>query len=124
MVPMRAHTRHLSLLQRGHAFVRGRASATFFGLLFVGLLAGCGSGGSSSGGGSTPTPTVGGASEVLISGRAAKGTVLSATVRATQIINGQLSATHKDVALGPNGDFSVSMPKGLVHLKLSHKRIR
>ena len=33
--------------------LRGRASATFFGLLLVGLLAGCGSGGGSSGGGTT-----------------------------------------------------------------------
>ena len=45
MFPMRASTRHLSLLQRGQARVRGLASATFLSLLLVGLLAGCGSGG-------------------------------------------------------------------------------
>ncbi len=58
MVSMRASTRHLSLLMRGHALVRGLASATFFGLLLVGLLAGCGSGGSSSGGGTTAPSSV------------------------------------------------------------------
>ena len=54
MVPMPACTRHLSLLQRGHARVRGRASAAFFSLLLVGLLAGCGEGGSGSSSGSSP----------------------------------------------------------------------
>lgn len=76
------------------------------------------------GGESTPAPpatTETGVSEVLISGRAAKGTILNGTVRATQIINGQLSGTQKDVALGPNGDFTVSMPRGLIHLQLITK---
>ncbi|MHB1620862.1 MAG: BACON domain-containing protein [Sulfuricella sp.] len=63
-------------------------------------------------------PTQAGVNDVLISGRAAKGTILNATVRATQIINGQLSGIQRDAALGPNGDFSVSMPKGLVHLQV------
>lgn len=54
MFPMRACTRHLSLFQRGHTRVRGLASATFFSLLLVGLLAGCGSGG---GGGTGTQPT-------------------------------------------------------------------
>ena len=57
MFPMRASTRHLSLLQRSHARDRGLASATFFGLLLVGLLAGCGNGGSSSGGGGSSSPS-------------------------------------------------------------------
>lgn len=81
------------------------------------VLTSCGGGG----GGSTSTPpaaTLPSTNDVLISGRAAKGTILNATVRATQIINGQLSGTQKDVALGPDGDFSVSMPKGLVHLQV------
>ena len=54
MVPMRASTRHQSLPQRSHARVRVLASAAFFGLLLVGLLAGCGSGGDSSGGTTGP----------------------------------------------------------------------
>ncbi len=55
MVSMPAHTRHLSLFQRIHARIRGLTSAPFYGLLLVGLLAGCGSGGSSSGGTTAPT---------------------------------------------------------------------
>lgn len=85
------------------------------------VLVSCsGEGGGGGGVGSTltPPPTAAGANEVSISGRAAKGTILNATVRATQIINGQISGTQKDVALGTNGDFSVSMPKGLVHLQV------
>ncbi len=78
------------------------------------LLVSCGGGG----GGTTSGNSAPGANEVIISGRAAKGTILNATVRATQIINGQLGGTSKDVTLGSNGDFSVSMPKGLVHLQV------
>ena len=59
MVPMRASTRHLSILQRGHALVRGLASATFLGLLLVGLVAGCGSGSSGSSGAQPTTPQAG-----------------------------------------------------------------
>lgn len=55
MVPMLAITRYISLLRRNLALVRGLASAAFFGLLLVGLLAGCGSGGTSSGGTTGPT---------------------------------------------------------------------
>lgn len=70
------------------------------------------------GGGSAPAATVAGENEILISGRAAIGTIRNATVRTTQIINGQLSGTQKDVDLGADGDFEVSMPKGLVHLQV------
>ena len=73
MFPMRACTRHMSLLQRGHALVRGLASATFFGLLLVGLLAGCGSGGS---GGGEPGPTPSGTSP---SGTSTAPTISTAT---------------------------------------------
>ncbi len=77
-------------------------------------LTSCGGGGPTP----TPTPTAAGVGEVVISGRAAKGTILNATIRATQIINGQLGGAQKEVALGANGEFSVSMPKGLVHLQV------
>lgn len=49
---MRPCTRHMSLPTRSHARVRGLASAAFFGLLIVGLLAGCGKGGGGGGGSS------------------------------------------------------------------------
>ncbi|MEO5332841.1 MAG: hypothetical protein H7839_12525 [Magnetococcus sp. YQC-5] len=58
------------------------------------------------------------ASDIVISGRVAKGTVTNATVRATQLIDGKLSGTQKDAVLGQEGDFSLSMPKGLVHLQV------
>ena len=59
MVPMRAHSSSVATPAEPCSparadpagGLRGRASATFFGLLIVGLLAGCGSGGS--GGGSS-----------------------------------------------------------------------
>ncbi|MBI4741317.1 MAG: hypothetical protein HY777_07185 [Betaproteobacteria bacterium] len=59
-----------------------------------------------------------GPNEVLISGRAAKGKILNAGLRATQIINGQLSGTQKDVVLGSAGDFAVVMPKGVLLLQV------
>ena len=57
------------------------------------------------------TSLKGGPNEILIYGRAAKGTILNANVRATEIINGKLDGIRKEVSLGPSGDFSVSMPK-------------
>ena len=56
MVPS-MHTRHLVAAPVEPCSLRGRASATFFGLLLIGLLAGCGSGGGSSSGGGTTAPT-------------------------------------------------------------------
>ena len=51
MVPLRAHSS--SVASSGACSLRGLASATLFGLLLVGLLAGCGSG--NSGGETSPT---------------------------------------------------------------------
>lgn len=88
------------------------------------LLSGCGGGGGDGGGNTTiggedsTVITEPGENEVLISGRASKGTVLNATVLAIQIIDGQLSGIQKDIVLDSNGDFSVSMPRGLVYLEV------
>ena len=57
MVPMRAHSSSLTSPAEPCS-LQEFASATFFGLFLVGLLAGCGSGESSSGGGGgTPSPS-------------------------------------------------------------------
>lgn len=80
MVPMRACTRHLSFLQRGQAHVRGFASATFFGLLLVGLLAGCGSGGGEPG----PTP----------SGTSPSGTSTAPTISTATPQDGTVGAAY------------------------------
>ena len=53
MFPMPAHSS--SVASSGACSLRGRASATFFSLLLVGLLAGCSGGGDSSGGTIGPT---------------------------------------------------------------------
>jgi hypothetical protein len=47
----------MSLLQQGHARIRGLASSTFFVLLIVGLLVGCGSGGGGVGTSPSSPPT-------------------------------------------------------------------
>ncbi|MBH0180205.1 MAG: hypothetical protein HP490_00625 [Nitrospira sp.] len=60
MVPMRAHSSSVAAPAEPSS-LRGLASATFFGLLFVGLLAGCdsgGGGGSSSGDGSSSSQVI------------------------------------------------------------------
>ena len=58
MVPMRAHSSSVAAPAEPCS-LRGLASATFFGLLIVGLLVGCGSGGSGSSGAQPTTPQAG-----------------------------------------------------------------
>lgn len=73
MVPMRAHSSSVAAPAEP-ASLRGRASATFFGLLLIGLLAGCGNGGGGNGAPSTSGGNV-------LSGTAATGApIASGTV--------------------------------------------
>ncbi len=51
------------------------------------------------------------ADEVVIHGKAAKGIILNAKIRAVEMIDGKMSGTAKEVEIGSSGDFSVSMPK-------------
>ena len=92
MVPMCAHIRHLSLLQRSHDRIRGLALAPFFGLLLVGLLAGCGSGGggSSSGGGGDVPPS---AAPTTVVGVAATGAPIVGTVTLKDVVGATRTAT-------------------------------
>ncbi|MEK7568594.1 MAG: hypothetical protein AAB497_00585 [Patescibacteria group bacterium] len=55
-----------------------------------------------------PTKT---ANEVVVHGKAAKGIILNAKIRATEMVDGKMSGTAKEVEIGSSGDFSVSMPK-------------
>ncbi|MDO8451527.1 MAG: hypothetical protein Q7S76_01525 [bacterium] len=51
------------------------------------------------------------ADEVEIHGKAAKGIILNAKIRAVEMIDGKTSGIAKEVEIDSSGDFSVSMPK-------------
>jgi len=51
------------------------------------------------------------ADEVEIHGKAAKGIILNAKIRAVEMVDGKMSGTAKEVEIGSSGDFSISMPK-------------
>ncbi|OGG41031.1 hypothetical protein A2118_02630 [Candidatus Kaiserbacteria bacterium GWA2_50_9] len=54
----------------------------------------------------------------IIHGKAVKGVILNAKIRATEVIDGEMSGVTKEVEIGPSGDFSVSMPKGIILLQV------
>ncbi len=64
------------------------------------------------------TPVVPIVDEVVIHGKAAKGIILNAKIRATEIIGGKITSNTKMVEIGPSGDFSVSMPRGVILLQV------
>lgn len=49
--------------------------------------------------------------EVVIHGKAAKGIILNAKIRAVEVVDGKVSGIAKEVEIGQSGDFSVSIPK-------------
>lgn len=49
--------------------------------------------------------------EVVIHGKAPKGIILNAKIRATELIDGKTSGVAKEVEISSSGDFSVSIPK-------------
>ncbi|MCX6756652.1 MAG: hypothetical protein NTW35_00655 [Candidatus Nomurabacteria bacterium] len=56
--------------------------------------------------------------EVVINGKAFKGLILNAKVRAIELIDGKMSSIKKDVEIDKLGNFSVSMPKGIILLQV------
>ena len=94
MFPMRAHSSSVAAPAEP-CLLRGRASATFFGLLIVGLLAGCGSGGGGNGAPSTSGGNV-------LSGTAATGAPIASGTVTLKDSAGVTATTITD----PYGNYS------------------
>jgi hypothetical protein len=98
MVPMPAHQSPVATpAERGS--LRGLASATFFGLLLIGLLAGCGSGGSGGDGSGSPP----GGSGNIVSGTAATGDPIAF---GTVTLKDSLGTT-RSIVTDENGNYSL-----------------
>lgn len=59
----------------------------------------------------SPTTPTNKAGEIEIHGKAAKGIILNAKIRAIEVVDGKMSGTAKEVEVSSSGDFSISMPK-------------
>lgn len=56
--------------------------------------------------------------EVVLHGKAMKGVIMNARIRATEIVDGKPNGAGKEVEIDSSGEYSVSMPIGVILLQL------